>query len=93
MNDFSSASEMVAYYTKLQSKIREKCYHCICKTCHIAEINGGAPGCGDCFKCQENDFALFCNRCHDYYNTHNAYGDTLEYRLRKEKERKEDEDS
>lgn len=36
------------------------CYHCICKTCLLAEVNGGAPGCGDCYKCSREGYNLFC---------------------------------
>lgn len=36
------------------------CYHCICKTCLLAEVNGGAPGCGDCYKCSNEGYNLFC---------------------------------
>lgn len=40
-----------------------KCNHYICKTCLIAEVNGGAPGCGDCYRCmndKENDHPGQC---------------------------------
>ena len=47
----------------------DKCNHCICKTCAIAYVNGGAPGCGDCIKCIANDFDLQCKSCNDYYNS------------------------
>lgn len=42
-----------------------KCNHCICKTCAIAEINGGAPGCGNCKDCDLTDG---CRSCNKYYN-------------------------
>lgn len=48
--------------------VEDKCSHCICKTCLIAEQNGGAPGCGNCKSCQRNDYNLFCQSCFDYYN-------------------------
>lgn len=44
-----------------------KCDHCICKTCAIAEINGGAPGCGDCYECMSQDFPNV-TQCGEYYN-------------------------
>lgn len=50
------------------------CSHCICKTCLIAERNGGAPGCGDCYQCLDNSYGWFCNSCPDYYNTGKAIG-------------------
>lgn len=34
---------------------RDKCYYCICKTCAIAEINGGASGCGNYKDCDLTD--------------------------------------
>jgi hypothetical protein len=45
---------------------RNKCYYCICKTCVIAEINGSAPGCGNCKNCDLTDWYRSCN---EYYNT------------------------
>lgn len=59
-----------------------KCDHCICKTCLIAEVNGGAPGCGDCYRCmsdKENDHPGQCTNCSDYYNTDTAKGMSLHY--------------
>lgn len=50
------------------------CSHCICKTCLIAERNGGAPGCGDCYECLNNNYSWFCNNCPDYYNTDKPIG-------------------
>lgn len=44
---------------------RDKCHYCICKTCAIAEINGGAPGCGNCKDCDLTDG---CRSCNEYYN-------------------------
>ena len=44
-----------------------KCDYCICKTCAIAYINGGAEGCGDCEYCREHEYILFHNSCYDYY--------------------------
>lgn len=63
-----------------------KCDHCICKTCLIAEVNGGAPGCGDCYKCTDENFSLFCNSCHDYYNTDEPKGMSIGYICRKKLE-------
>lgn len=45
--------------------IKNKCNYCICKTCAIAQINGGAPGCGNCEDC---DLIDGCRSCNDYYN-------------------------
>lgn len=44
------------------------CDYCICKTCAIAQKNGGAEGCGDCETCKKSDHSLFSNGCKDYYN-------------------------
>lgn len=41
------------------------CDHCICKTCSLAYINGGAEGCGNCYEC---DSECGINSCKDYYN-------------------------
>lgn len=41
------------------------CEHCICKTCSLAYINGGAEGCGNCYDC---DSECGINSCKDYYN-------------------------
>lgn len=62
------------------------CNHCICKTCLIAEVNGGAPGCGDCYKCLNNDYEYYCNKCSEYYNTDSPKGLNLAYLLKKKKE-------
>lgn len=65
------------------------CQHCICKTCAIAEVNGGAPGCGDCFKCAKSgEYNYFCNSCKEYYNAHPSSGITQEYLYRKALEEK-----
>lgn len=45
---------------------RDKCNHCICKTCALAYENGGAEGCGNCLKC---DLMEGCTSCREYYNT------------------------
>lgn len=66
-----------------ESNIKKFCHHCICKTCLIAEVNGGAPGCGDCYKCQNEGYKLFCQSCWDYYNYDSAKGITLAYLYRK----------
>lgn len=60
-----------------------KCDNCICKTCLIAEINGGAPGCGDCYKCMNNNYEYLCHNCSDYYNTDEPRGLRLFYLARK----------
>lgn len=63
-----------------------KCDHCICKTCLIAEVNGGAPGCGDCYRCmsdKDNEYPGQCTNCPDYYNTDTAKGMSLHYLFRK----------
>ena len=46
----------------------KKCEYCICKTCQIAYINGGAPGCGDCIECIQRNGSHFHNNCTEYYN-------------------------
>lgn len=62
------------------------CHHCICKTCLLAEVNGGAPGCGDCYKCSNEGYNLFCQSCSDYYNCDSAKGMNFDYFYRKEVE-------
>lgn len=73
--------------SKIQAECRyniEKfCHHCICKTCLLAEVNGGAPGCGDCYKCSNERYKLFRQSCWDYYNCDSAKGMTLDYLYRK----------
>ena len=44
------------------------CEHCICKTCAIAKVNGGAPGCGDCDFCKSDNYLGRCTNCGEYYN-------------------------
>lgn len=44
------------------------CDYCICKTCAIAEVNGGAEGCGNCSSCKSRNYAERTNSCSDYYN-------------------------
>lgn len=44
---------------------KNKCNHCICKTCALAYENGGAEGCGNCLKC---DLIEGCTSCREYYN-------------------------
>ena len=69
------------------------CQHCICKTCAIAEVNGGAPGCGDCFKCaKDGKYSYFCNSCKEYYNTDEPSGLTHGYICRKLLEEERDSD-
>lgn len=66
-----------------EDNIKKFCHHCICKTCLIAEVNGGAPGCGDCYKCSNEGYNLFCQSCRDYYNCDSAKGMNLNYLYRK----------
>lgn len=66
-----------------EDNIKKFCHHCICKTCLIAEVNGGAPGCGDCYKCQNEGHSLFCQSCRDYYNCDSAKGMDVNYLYRK----------
>lgn len=44
-----------------------KCDYCICKTCAIAQTNGGAEGCGNCEDCKVTNQKPV-NMCTDYYN-------------------------
>jgi hypothetical protein len=44
------------------------CEYCICKTCAIAETNGGAEGCGDCYSCKRTNYSDRCTNCNEYYN-------------------------
>ena len=66
-----------------EHNIKKFCHHCICKTCLIAEVNGGAPGCGDCYKCSNEGYSLFCQSCRDYYNYDSAKGMDANYLYRK----------
>lgn len=66
-----------------ENNVKKFCHHCICKTCLIAEVNGGAPGCGDCYKCQNGGYKLFRQSCWDYYNCDSAKGMNLDYLYRK----------
>lgn len=68
---------------ELEHDIKKFCNHCICKTCLIAEVNGGAPGCGDCYKCSNEGYNLFCQSCRDYYNCDSPKGMNLNYLYRK----------
>lgn len=68
---------------ELEHNIKKFCHHCICKTCLIAEVNGGAPGCGDCYKCSNEGYKLFRQSCFDYYNCDSAKGMNLDYLYRK----------
>lgn len=55
---------------------RAECNKCICKTCAIAEVNGGAEGCGNCYECIiDGDMHFFCTKCNEYYNA-DTPGDT-----------------
>ena len=68
----------------IEYNTKKFCHHCICKTCLLAEVNGGAPGCGDCYKCLDEGYSLFCQSCFDYYNCDSAKGMNLYYFYRKE---------
>lgn len=57
---------------------REKCHYCICKTCAIAEVNGGAPGCGNCRDCDLTDG---CRSCNEYYNPEPHINDIINQML------------
>ena len=45
-----------------------KCDKCICKHCAIAQINGGAPGCGNCSECINDTSQKYINSCNDFYS-------------------------
>lgn len=45
-----------------------KCDNCICKTCLIAQSNGGAEGCGNCQECLFDNTQENCTNCSEYYN-------------------------
>ena len=67
------------------------CNNCICKTCAIAEVNGGAPGCGDCYDCMNSGvYSNHCNSCMEYYNTDNAKGMSLNYLFGRAAEKEND---
>ena len=68
---------------ELEYNIKKFCPHCICKTCLIAEVNGGAPGCGNCYKCSNEGYNLFCQSCREYYNCDSAKGMDANYLYRK----------
>lgn len=64
----------------IQKKKPKICDSCICKTCAIAEVNGGAPGCGDCYKCSNSgNYEYHCNSCNEYYNTDEPKGMSIGY--------------
>ena len=52
-----------------------KCINCKCKTCKIAEYNGGAPGCGNCRDCFNNINTNPVTVCGDYIPS-TRYGDS-----------------
>lgn len=62
----------------MESNIRNKCHYCICKTCAIAEVNGGAPGCGNCKNCDLTDG---CRSCNEYYNPEPHINDIIDKML------------
>lgn len=66
-----------------EDNVKKFCHHCICKTCLIAEVNGGAPGCGDCYECSNTGYKLCRQSCWDYYNCDTPKGMTLDYLYRK----------
>lgn len=45
-----------------------KCNFCICKTCALAQSNGGAEGCGNCELCLGTPNQRQVNCCNEYYN-------------------------
>lgn len=66
------------------------CNHCICKTCAIAEVNGGAPGCGDCYTCLNSGvYSHKCDSCKEYYNTDNCKNFNIAYIIRRREEENE----
>ena len=70
------------------------CDNCICKTCAIAEVNGGAPGCGDCYKCSNSgNYEYHCNSCNEYYNTDEPKGMSIGYICRKKMEGENEHDN
>lgn len=52
-----------------------KCINCKCKTCKIAEYNGGAPGCGNCRDCFNNINMNPVTVCGEYIPS-TRYGDS-----------------
>lgn len=62
------------YFTVLT----DKCNYCICKTCAIAKINGGADGCGDCRVCINTPNQKEINYCHEYYNPLPPYREIIQ---------------
>lgn len=77
---------------KMVKETRTYCQHCICKTRAIAEINGGAPGCGDCYECiTSGKYIHFCNGCKEYYNPNENKNLNLTYLIgHKEEENEND---
>lgn len=59
--DFSTSR---SFCVEVVAQPEHNCCNCICSVCHIAQSNGGAPGCGNCDKCNGESP---CNSCHDFY--------------------------
>lgn len=38
-------------HVSMVKQFHDACEHCICSNCHLAQSNGGAPGCGNCKDC------------------------------------------
>lgn len=45
---------------KMVEQLDKTCENCICSVCLIAESNGGAPGCGNCMKCNAKNPVTSC---------------------------------
>lgn len=56
----------MANLIEVEPQVYHSCTHCICSVCHIAESNGGAPGCGNCEECKGEDPVSDCN---EFYAT------------------------